>query len=85
MLLLDPNNSLLTGLAVPVGLAVICLLLWLLNKLLRKLGVREHHVDRVGTGLLEVERLVRPRAEHVLTARRERRAEQAKGDDDPPE
>jgi hypothetical protein len=85
MILLDPNNSLLTGLAVPAGLVVICVLIWLLNKLLRKLGIREHSVDRVGSSLLELERLVRPRAEHVITARKQRRAEQGNEDDDPPE
>ena len=84
MLLLDPNNSLLTGLAVPAGLAAICAIVWLLNKLLRTLGVREHSVDRVGSSLLELERLVRPRAEHVITARQQRKAEQGNDDDDLP-
>jgi len=71
---LDPQESVIGWFVLLAGFAAICLLLWLLNKLLRKLGVREHPTDRIGSSMLEIERLVRPRAEHVRTARRQRKA-----------
>ena len=81
---LDPQKSLVAWVILLGAIAVLCLLLWLLNRGLRRLGIREHHVDRLGTSLLEVERLVRPSIEHVLTSRRERKAEQENGRGDPP-
>ena len=47
--------------------------------------MREHHVDRMGSSMLEMERMFRPNAEHVITARQKRKAMQDNGDDDPPE
>jgi len=46
--------------------------------------LRERHAGRLGTGLLEVERLIRPAAENVRTSRRERKAGKHGGRGDPP-
>ncbi len=81
---LDPQKSPVAYLILFAGIALICVLLWLLNKLLRKFGVREHHVDRMGSSMLEMERMFRPSAEHVITARQQRKATKPRGDDDPP-
>jgi hypothetical protein len=80
----DTQKSLVATLILIAGIAAICLLLWLLNKLLRRFGVREHHVDRMGSSMLEMERMFRPSAEHVITARQKRKATKPRGDDDPP-
>ena len=82
---LDPQQSPAAYLILIAGIAAICFLIWLLNRLLRKFGVREHHVDRMGSSMLEMERMFRPKAEHVITARQKRKALQAAEDDDPPE
>lgn len=81
---LDPQE-LPAALVLIAGIALVCLLLWLLNKLLNRLGVREHHVDRMGSSMLELERMFRPSAEHVITARRQRKATQPDGEGDPPD
>jgi hypothetical protein len=82
---LDPQKSVIAWLILIAAIACVCLLLWLLNKGLRKIGVREHRVDRMGSSMLEVERLIRPAAEHVLTARKQRKAILPDGKDEPPE
>ena len=82
---LDPQQSPVAYLIVIAGIALICFLLWGLNRLLRKFGLREHHVDRMGSSMLEMERMFRPKAEHVITARQKRKAMQPSGDDEPPE
>jgi hypothetical protein len=82
---LDPQQSPVAYLILFAGIALVCVLLWLLNRLLGKFGIREHHVDRMGSSMLEMERMFRPKAEHVITARQKRRALQPSGDDDPPE
>lgn len=79
---LDPQKSPIAYLVVIGGVAALALLMWLLNRLLRKLGVREHYVDRMGSSMLEMERMFRPKAEHVITAREKRKAMQPSGDDD---
>lgn len=81
---LDPQKSLLAWIILIAALAVLCLLLWLVNKLVRKLGVREHYVDRMGSSMLALERLIRPSAEHVLTARQTRKAVLPNRDGKPP-
>ena len=82
---LDPQKSPAADLILIAGIALVFLLLWLLNKLLRKLGVREHHVDRMGNSMLEMERMFRPSAEHVITARQKRKALLPDGEGDPPD
>lgn len=82
---LDPQKSAVAWLILIGSITLVCVLLWLLNKALRKLGVREHHVDRMGSSMLEVERLIRPTAEHVLSARKQRKATLPDGKDDPRE
>ncbi|HKD85705.1 MAG TPA: hypothetical protein VKB58_13225 [Terriglobales bacterium] len=82
---LDPQQSGVAWLILIGAIAGVCLLLWLLNKALRKLGVREHRADRMGSSILEVERLVRPTAEHVLTARKERKVTLPDGREEPPD
>ena len=82
---LDPQQSPVAYLLLIAGIAMICFLLWALNRLLRRFGLREHHVDRMGSSMLEMERMFRPNAEHVITARQKRKAMQDNGDDDPPE
>ena len=80
---LDPKQSPVAYLILIAAIVLLCVLLWLLNKGLRKLGVREHHVDRMGSSMLEMERMFRPGAEHVITARRHRKATHSQGDNDP--
>jgi len=80
---LDPQKSAVAWLIMIAAIAALCTLLWLVNKLLRKLGVREHPTDRVGSSLLEVERMFRPTAEHVITARQKRKSSLPSGKDDP--
>lgn len=75
----------MTGLVLVAAIAALCFALWLLNRLLRKLGIREHHVDRMGSSMLEMERMFRPGAEHVITARKQRKAPLPDGEDDPPQ
>lgn len=82
---LDPQKSAVAWLILIGAITGVCLLLWLLNKALRKLGLREHRVDRMGSSMLEVERLVRPTAEHVLTARKQRKATLPDSKGGPPE
>lgn len=81
---LDPQQSPVAYLILIAAITAVCVLLWLLNRLLRKLGVREHRVDRMGSSMLEMERMFRPGAEHVITARQQRKASQRQGDDDVP-
>jgi hypothetical protein len=75
----------MTDLLLLAGITALCFALWLLNRLLRKLGVREHHVDRMGSSMLEIERMFRPGAEHVITARKQRKATLPDGEGDPPQ
>lgn len=82
---LDPQKSVIAWLVLFAAIAGLCLLLWLLNKLLRKLGVKDHRVDRLGASMLEMERLIRPSAEHVLMARSQRKVTLPSGEDNPPE
>ena len=82
---LDPQQSPVAYLVLIAGIGLICFLLWGLNRLLRRFGVREHHVDRMGNSMLEMERMFRPKAEHVITARQKRQALQNSGDDETPE
>jgi hypothetical protein len=82
---LDPQQSPVAYLVLIAAIAFICFVLWSLNRPLRKFGVREHHVDRMGSSMLEMERMFRPKAEHVITARQKRKAMQPTGDDDPSE
>jgi hypothetical protein len=81
----DPQQSPVAYLILLGGIGFLCVLLWLLNQLLRRFGLREHHVDRMGSSMLEMERMFRPKAEHVITARQKREAIQPSGDDEPPE
>ena len=81
----DPQQSPVAYLILFAGIGLICFLLWALNRLLRKFGLREHHVDRMGNSMLEMERMFRPKAEHVITARQKHKAMQPSGDDDTPE
>jgi hypothetical protein len=81
---LDPQQSPVAYLLWIAGIAMICFLLWALNRLLRRFGLREHHVDRMGSSMLEMERMFRPKAEHVIAARQKRKAMQDSGDGEPP-
>jgi len=82
---LDPQKSMVAWLVLLGGIAGVCWLLWLLNDLLKRFGVTEYRVDRLGSSMLEMERLFRPSAEHVLTVRRQRKATLPSGKDEPPE
>ena len=79
------GDTILPTLALIGVIVFIVFLLWALNRFLRRLGGREHHVDRLGNSMLELERMFRPSAEHVITARQERKALEAKDDDNFPE
>jgi hypothetical protein len=82
---LDPQKSEVAWLILIGAIAGLCLLLWLLNRLLRLLGIKEHRVDRLGSSMLHMERLIRPTAEHVLTAKKQRKASLPDGKDEPPD
>lgn len=81
---MDPQKSAIAWLIMIAAIAALCALLWLVNKLLRRLGVHEHRADRVGSSLHEVERMFRPTAEHVIAARQKRKSNAPSGEDDPP-
>ena len=82
---LDPQESYLAWLVLLAVIALLCWCLWLLNRLLRRWGVKENRVDRLGSSMLELERLVRPSAEHIVTARKDRKITRPGGEGEPPD
>lgn len=82
---LDPQQSGVAWLVILGGLALLCFALYGLNEVLKRFGIRHHRTDRMSGALLEIEKMVRPSAQNVVEARRERKRAEKSGEGPPPQ
>jgi hypothetical protein len=81
---LDPQQSAVAWFVVLGGMALLCVAVYGLNALLKRFGVREHRTDRMSGALLEMDKIIRPSAQNIVQARRQRKRSDKSGEGPPP-